>query len=94
VSLDAEDLELLRESSRDFSVLLRVTVSGCAYACCGRGWTRRDGYEQDYIGYVNPLDEEPPQVTFIARLARPGHRELPRAIRESEVLGVEVFRRL
>lgn len=92
--IDPEDLELLRESARDFSVLLRVTVTGCAYACCGRGWIRRDGYEQQYTGYVNPLDEDPPQVTFMLVSPGLGTVSYHAAIRESEVVGVEVFRRL
>lgn len=53
----SEDLELLRESSQDFSKLVTVTVTGCAYACCGRGWRRRDGYEQTYTGYIDNLTE-------------------------------------
>lgn len=87
--LDAEDLELLRESARDYSKLVRVKVIGCAYSCCGKPWIRRDGYEQDYIGYVNPLDESPPQVTFT--LVSPGIGTISYwcAIREGEVLGVE-----
>jgi hypothetical protein len=87
--IDADDLELLRESSRDFSKLLHVIVDGCAYSCCGRPWVRRDGYEQDYIGYVNPLDEDPPQVTFT--LVSPGIGTISYwcAIRASEVLLVE-----
>lgn len=88
MSLDADELELLRESARTHA-LLHLTVTGCAYACCGRGWTRRDGYEQDYVGYVDPLDEDPPQVTFT--LVSPGLGTVTYwcAIRESEVVGVE-----
>lgn len=58
--MDAEDLELLRASQRDKTQLVRVVVNGCAYSCCGKGWRRRDGYEQDYIGYIDNLKEPEP----------------------------------
>lgn len=32
-----------------------ITVNACAYSCCGRGWRRKDGYEQTYRGYVDNL---------------------------------------
>jgi hypothetical protein len=86
--IDAADLELLRESERTHT-LLRVTVSGCAYACCGRGWQRRDGYEQEYVGYVNPLNDESSPVTFLLVAPGLGTISYTCAIRESEVLGVE-----
>ena len=86
--MDAAELELLRASAVD-ARQLHIKVDGCAYSCCGKPWVRRDGYEQDYIGYVNPLDEDPPQVTFT--LVSPGLGTVAYwcAIRESEVLLVE-----
>jgi hypothetical protein len=54
--IDAAELELLRASQADHRVL-DVAVNACAYSCCGRGWKRRDGYEQLYRGYVDNLQE-------------------------------------
>jgi hypothetical protein len=34
---------------------VRILVTGCAYSCCGKGWRRRDGYRQKYIGYIDNL---------------------------------------
>ena len=52
----APTLTLDREASEeDKSRCLRVTVNACAYSCCGRGWQRRDGYEQTYVGWVDNL---------------------------------------
>lgn len=34
---------------------VEITVSGCAHSCCGKGWRRRDGYEQTYRGYIDNL---------------------------------------
>jgi hypothetical protein len=60
------ELELLQASQatvRDGGsidrLLVEVAVSGCAYSCCGRGWLRKDGYEQTYRGWVDNL--EPPE---------------------------------
>jgi hypothetical protein len=36
---------------------IRLVVNACAYSCCGRGWQRRDGYEQTYHGYVDNLTD-------------------------------------
>ena len=56
--VNADELALLEQSQRDHSVL-EVVVNGCAHSCCGRGWRRRDGYEQTYYGYVDNL--HPPE---------------------------------
>ena len=56
--MDADELALLERSQRDRSTL-EVVVTGCAHSCCGRGWRRRDGYEQTYYGYVDNL--HPPE---------------------------------
>jgi hypothetical protein len=89
--LDEVDLELLRESERTHA-LVHVKVTGCAYSCCGKPWVRRDGYEQDYIGYVNNLDESKPTpealTTFL--LVSPGLGTVAYwcALRESEIIDV------
>jgi hypothetical protein len=46
---------LVLERSQQTHETVRVTVTGCAFACCSRGWVRRDGYEQTYEGYVDNL---------------------------------------
>lgn len=56
--MDAAELELLRGSLADHSRRVRLVVHGSSYSCCGRGWVRRDGYEQEYHGYVGVLREE------------------------------------
>lgn len=56
--IDAGELELLRASAINHggdARVLEVTVSSCAYSCCGRGWLRRDGYEQVYRGWIDNL---------------------------------------
>jgi hypothetical protein len=52
-----DDLDKLRASQEDKHRLVTVTVTGCAYSCCGKGWQRRDGYEQAYTGYIDNLQE-------------------------------------
>jgi hypothetical protein len=56
--LDEHELQLLEASTRDHR-RLHVHVNGCAFSCCGRGWRRRDGYPQDYCGYIDNL--KPPE---------------------------------
>lgn len=56
--MTAEEVHLLAEATPDKPV--RIVVFGCAYACCGRGWQRRDGYEQTYHGYVQQLEQIDP----------------------------------
>jgi hypothetical protein len=56
---DAE-LSLLRAAVRSPDNAVAVHVTGCAYSCCGRGWLRRDGYEQVYYGWVDNLHEPEP----------------------------------
>lgn len=57
--IDAAELQLLEASQAEHSTL-DVVVSSCAYSCCGRGWQRRDGYEQMYAGYVDNLQADEP----------------------------------
>ena len=56
--IDADELDLLLASARNHGGdgrIVTVTVNACAYSCCGRGWRRRDGYEQTYSGWVDNL---------------------------------------
>lgn len=54
VLIDLDEFKLLRASAADKRIV-SVIVNGCAYSCCGRGWQRRDGYEQHYRGWVDNL---------------------------------------
>lgn len=57
--IDADELDLLRASAINHggdARIVEVIVSGCAYSCCGRPWSRRDGYEQTYSGWVDNLN--------------------------------------
>lgn len=60
-SIDDRDLELLRtvtvNGGTTPGALVEIVVTDCAYSCCGRGWQRRDGYEQTFRGYVDNLRE-------------------------------------
>ena len=55
--IEAADWNLLRDAAAGSRELVTVVVTGCAYSCCGRGWRRRDGYEQTYHGWVDNLTE-------------------------------------
>lgn len=57
--IDAGDLAALDWAAEDRTRTVQITVTGAAYSCCGRGWTRRDGYEQQYVGYIDNL--KPPE---------------------------------
>jgi hypothetical protein len=57
LACSTDDLDKLRASQRDKHQLVTVTVTGCAYSCCGKGWLRKDGYEQTYTGYIDNLQE-------------------------------------
>lgn len=90
--IDPDDLELLRRSAADPTnpdTIVRIVVNGCAYSCCGKPWRRRDGYEQDYIGYIQSLDESPPQTTFTLFSAGIGTLNYVVAVRGDEVELVE-----
>lgn len=54
-AFDLADYELLLHSA-ETRERVELVVTGCAYSCCGRGWQRRDGYEQTYVGYVDNLE--------------------------------------
>lgn len=51
---DEQAMAVVRAADRS---QIEVVVTSCAYSCCGRGWIRRDGYEQTYRGYVDNLRE-------------------------------------
>lgn len=87
-TMTVDELELLRESAEDRSNIVRIVVNGCAYSCCGKGWRRRDGYEQDYIGYIDNLEREEPG-TFMLYAAGIGTLSYVVAVRFSEVELVE-----
>lgn len=55
--IDAADLGLLREAAAHKPMVVEIVVDGAAYSCCGRGWQRRDGYEQTYAGYIDNFME-------------------------------------
>lgn len=52
-----DELAILRAASADKTRLVQIVVTGCAYSCCGRGWYRRDGYEQIYRGWIDNFRE-------------------------------------
>ncbi len=83
--MDSDDLDLLRSAAADRSRIIGITVTGCAYSCCGRGWRRRDGYEQEYSGYVDNLKEG----TFMLYSPGLGTLSYVVAVRFDEVLAVE-----
>lgn len=56
LSLTVDELALLERAAADKTFHVRLVVTSCAYSCCGRGWRRRDGYEQEYVGWVDNLD--------------------------------------
>lgn len=55
MSLTTDELALLERAAADKAVHVRLVVTACAYSCCGRGWRRRDGYEQEYVGWIDNL---------------------------------------
>lgn len=89
--IDDAELALLRESQQTRRGL-QVTVTGCAYSCCGRGWLRRDGYEQTYIGYIDNLHEPEGNAagTFMLYSWGIGTLSYVVAVRFSEVEVVDV----
>lgn len=88
--IDPADLELLQRSNDDHTVFVEVVVDGAAYSCCGRGWQRRDGYEQTYHGWVDNLRMPGPQQegTFMLYAAGLGTISYVVACRFYEVLDV------
>lgn len=76
-SIDPRDLELLRSvavnGGSSPGTIVEVVVNGCAYSCCGRGWQRKDGYEQTYRGYIDNFREPDPSGRY--EQVRAGERE-------------------
>lgn len=69
--MTTEDFTTLVGSLEDHRREVEIVVDACAYACCGRGWSTREGYEQTYRGYIATLDlpsaSEPGGARLIAR---------------------------
>lgn len=88
--MDAEDRERIELSAANLGDLVTVTVNGCAYSCCGKGWRRRDGYEQEYTGWIDNLSpaDEGGVMTFMLYSGGLGTISYVCAIREDEVLDV------
>lgn len=94
MSVDAADLELLRRVALNVGgdgTVLNAVVNGCAYSCCGRGWKRRDGYEQAYTGWIDNLHEPDDGAgTFMLYAVGLGTIGYVCAVRFSEVELLEV----
>lgn len=91
LACSTEDLILLRWAAEDRSRIVDVVVDACAHSCCGRGWRRRDGYEQTYRGYVDNLEEpehDGQALTFMLYSAGIGTLSYVIACRDFEVLDV------
>lgn len=69
--LDADELALLERVALNTATgpergqPLRVTVNGCAYSCCGKGWQRRVGHEQVYTGWIDSLNVSSPSSFMV-----------------------------
>lgn len=89
--MTAAELDLLRASAVNHggdARELEIVVTGCAHSCCGRGWRRRDGYEQTYHGYVDNLTIDEPGA-FMLYSKGIGTLSYVLAVRFSEVQSVE-----
>ncbi len=89
--IDAADWSLLREAASGGRELVTVVVTGCAYSCCGRGWRRRDGYEQTYRGWVDNFEEREGAAAGTFMLYSPGLGTVSYvvAVRDFEVADVQ-----
>lgn len=56
-SARCSDWEVVRAAAENRGSIISIVVTGCAFSCCGRGWRRRDGYEQPYRGWVDNFKE-------------------------------------
>lgn len=93
--LDADEVALLERAALNVGgdgTVVNMVVNACAYSCCGRGWQRRDGYEQAYTGWVDSLTlpEGEAQGTFMLYSAGLGTIGYVVAVRFSEVELLEV----
>src|SRR4029077_15360668 len=63
--MDLDEIALLEASLKDGSVV-QMVVERCRFACCGRPFRERAGYEQTYTGRIAPIeldtDKEPSYV--------------------------------
>lgn len=86
-SLDDAERALIRQSAETHDIL-KLTVKGCAYSCCGKGWRRRD-YEAEYVGYVSGLKDDGEPWTFLLVSPGLGTVSYTIAVRDWEVELVE-----
>lgn len=70
--VDQLELDLLRAAAADKHQHVRIVCTAAAYSCCGRGWQRRDGYEQTYQGWVDNLLEPEGMMVGTFMLYSPG----------------------
>lgn len=73
-----------RQGAPQAGEVVEIRVNACAYSCCGRGWRRRDDYEQVYAGYVDNLTD----ATFMLYSMGIGTVSYVVAVHFSELLGV------
>lgn len=66
------ELERLRLAVRNPGALVEIAVTGCAYSCCGRGWHRRDGHLQVYVGWIDNFAQAAPPADGTFMLYSPG----------------------
>lgn len=71
-SADSSDWEVVRAADANRPAQIEIVVTGCAYSCCGRGWRRRDDYEQTYRGWVDNLSEREGDAAGTFMLYSPG----------------------
>lgn len=87
--IDLGDLERLTHAAEHRGEIVEVVVDGAAYSCCGRGWHRRDGYEQTYNGYVDNFSmDNSTEGTFMLYSLGLGTISYVIAVRFFEVLDV------
>jgi hypothetical protein len=86
--VDSSDWGLVREAAANRPTQVEIVVNGCAYSCCGRGWRRRDGYEQTYRGWVDNFNERDGELAGTFMLYSPGLGSLSYvvAVRDFELL--------
>lgn len=88
--IDPADRALLADAAANLGKALEVVVSGAAYSCCGRGWSRRDGYEQTYVGWIDNFLPDNDDGTFMLYSTGLGTVSYVVACRFWEVLDVRV----
>jgi hypothetical protein len=88
--IDAADLALIEDAAANHGQAIDVVVNACAYSCCGKGWRRREGYEQHYRGWIDNYEpaENGSVMTFMLYSTGLGTISYVCAIRADEVTGV------